>query len=120
MGIEKTVKDAIVGAVDKSVVGKLGSKGVLFKNVEETVINPLGKRLQPWIGGAAVVGTAAWGVGAGITTYKNDRLRSNAEYTGNLASMDYDGSPNVDRITGRRDFSATGDLVFGLNNSRHS
>lgn len=100
-----------------SIVGRL-AKRTMIKEAPKSVINPLGKRTTALGQTAIVAGVAAWGIGAGRANYQRDTLTRNAEYVGNLPSMDYDAVPNVDQATGRRDFGATGDLVFGLNNSR--
>lgn len=89
------------------------------QNVDKTVINPLGKRLGPVAAAGITLGAVAWGVGTGkYVEGRQKTLAENAEYVGNVSSMAYDGVPNVDRTTGKRDFGATGNLVFGLNNSR--
>lgn len=94
------------------------AKRTIIKDVNKTVINPLGKELTTFSKLAVVGGVAAWGVAAGTITGRRKTLTDNAEYVGNVGAMDYDAVANVDRKTGQRNFGATGDLVFGLNNSR--
>jgi hypothetical protein len=103
-----------------------GMLGNLVKDVEQNALNPLGLKTTKLAGALTLAGIAAWGIGAGVISGREQVMQQNAEYVGNVPSMDYDGSPNVDTKTGKpvfstsgaRNFGATGDLVFGLNNSR--
>jgi hypothetical protein len=101
----------------KKYTGK-ALKRLTIKDVDKTILNPIGVRATKFTSAAVIGGVALWGVGAGSYNYRRNTLASNAEYIGNIPSMDYDAVPNVDRKTGQRDFGATGELVFGLNRSR--
>jgi hypothetical protein len=67
-----------------------------------------------------MIGIAAWAVGAGAYQATGGRgvaaARNNAEDLGNLSALSYDAVGNI--YKGRRDLGATGDIVFGLHNSR--
>lgn len=68
---------------------------------------------------ATFAAVGAWGIGTGMANNRKDTMTRNAEYVGNPSAMDYDATANVDRRSGERNFSATGDIVFGLNNMKH-
>jgi hypothetical protein len=97
---------------------KAGIARTAVKKADKTIINPLGKKVTALGSAGIVAGTVAWGIGTGKIEGRQKTLSDNAEYVGNVGTMDYDGVANVDRKTGQRNFGATGDLVFGLNNSR--
>ncbi len=116
---------AVTGAAKKATstaahyTGKLAKRAVI-KNTEKSIVNPLGIQTTKLFGALAVGGVAAWGIAAGSVNGRTSALQQNAEYAGNMPQMDYDAVPNVDRMTGKRDFGATGDLVFGLNKANKS
>lgn len=79
----------------------------------------LGFKGTAMLGVAAFAGAALFSKLPEAWNAHQKGLQGYAEYVGNDPATYYDAAPNVDRRTGDKSLGATGELVFGLRNSRH-
>lgn len=86
---------------------------------------PKASNLYSGVAATAFVGAVAFGGMAvktgvgGVVGVMNANATGPAQYVGNIPDFAYDAQGQVDRRTGDKTLGATGDLVFGLNASKH-
>jgi hypothetical protein len=101
----------------------------LLKKEEPALINAWTGYRPTKFGNVSMFG-AGVGIGAvtyGTSQYLNDRGLTETSrklqlgqvvYSGNAPSLAYDGSPNINTVTGKYDLGATGDMVFAMSANR--
>ncbi|HLO11264.1 MAG TPA: hypothetical protein VK190_03285 [Pseudoneobacillus sp.] len=81
----------------------------------------LGLGIKPTLA-AGVVTFGVFGAAStlgGLRSAAITKTTGTSEYYGTMPDLAYDAQGQVDRKTGDKSLGATGDLVFGLNSSRH-
>lgn len=118
MGYLSAAQKVVKGA--KATGHFIKDQGSLIRRVDPALHN-LGTGLQA-TGFAGVAAFGVFGLGSAISQQRDVAIANTtgkAEYVGNMPDYAYDGQGQVDRKTGDKSLGATGDLVFGLNASRH-
>lgn len=118
MGYLSAAQKVVKGAKATGHFAKDQAK--LIRRVDPSFHN-LGTGLQA-TGFAGVAAFGVFGAGSAISQRHDAAIASTtgkAEYIGNMPDYAYDAQGQADRKTGDKSLGATGDLVFGLNASRH-